>query len=800
MSVPHPTLNRRSFLMASAAFAVTIFDRPERAQAQSIQGLKGLNAPFEVLEDKWGIPHVKAGSIADAYFANGYLVAKDRLWQMDFSHRQSLGRLAEVFGEAFVASDVANRLFLFRGDADAELAAYHSTVQDAAHAYVAGINAYIRSVKDNPEHLPAEFSIFKYEPLEWSVRDLVRIRAEVTGNTELEIRRARLAARGALSYDSFVTPLQPAYTPQPLPGLDVHSFSEQDLGHLGVLQQRLPLGEIRAATLQGDPSHRKNNEGSNSWVVASDRTATGRPILANDPHLAFGAPGPRHVIHLTAPGLDVIGAGSPGMPGVMQGHNDHIAFGRTNFHIDQEDLFILKTHTNDPSRYWHLGKWRKMHEEIVRIAVRNSEDQSVTLRFAAQGPVISEDPERSRAVAVSATWLYPGANGLLANIGINLAHDWTSFREALRAHTSPTNFTYADGQGNIGWHAAGGLPQRAEHHDGMMPAPGDGLYDWEGLQPMDNLPSSFNPANGWFGTSNQMNLPPGYSQKNRKVSYEWSEPFRYERVAQVLDATSHGTVQESADLQHDTVSQLALQVIKLLPEQSEGTKFAYQLLKNWNGKIDHDSPAAALYEVWWTHLCVAIHAAIIPSELHDLLPAPLSPSVQLALLRSPEKHFGNNAQSVRDEILSRCLQKAVSELTSRLGALPASWKWGALHTVTLGHVLGNLTSIQNAFPNIGGENYGSGGDPYTVMARWYNPYHTSQNPYATTGGASFLMVCDVGSWDNSLFLNFPGQSADPMTGNYSDFFEPWLKGDMQPLYFSWSNIKKHTVRHYFFRP
>lgn len=794
----HPKLNRRSFLMASAVLATTTFARS--ASGRTIKGLEGLTAPLEVWEDKWGVPHVKAASVADAYFANGYLVAKDRLWQMDFGHRQSLGRLAEVFGDAFVPSDVANRLFLFRGDADAELARYSSVVQDSAKAYVAGINAYIHTLKENPENLPAEFALLGYEPLEWTVRDLIRIRAEVTGNTELEIRRACLAARGALAYDSLITPLQPAYIPTPLPGLDVHSISEKDLGHLRVLQKRLPLGEIHAATLQGDPSHRKTNEGSNSWVIAPSRTVTGRPILANDPHLAFGAPGPRHVIHLTAPGLDVIGAGSPGMPGVMQGHNDHIAFGRTNFHIDQEDLFVLRTRANDSSQYWHTGQWRKMEEETVSIAVRNAEEQSVTLRFSAQGPVISEDMARNRAVAVSATWLYPGANGLLANIGINLAHDWTSFCDALRAHTSPTNFTYADQQGNIGWHAAGGLPERAKDHDGMMPAPGDGLYDWKGLQPLENLPSSFNPAAGWFGTSNQMNLPAGYSQKKYKVSYEWSEPFRYNRVAQVLDATQHASVQDSANLQHDTLSQLALRVIQLLPEQNEGTKFAYQLLKSWNGRVDRDSPAAALYEVWWTHIGAALYAATIPSELHDLLPGPLSPSVQLTLLQTPERTFGNNGKTVRDNMLTECLQKAVAELTERIGPLPASWKWGTLHTLTIGHVLEKFGSTHNPFPNIGGKNYGSGGDPYTVMARWYDPVHSCKNPYATTGGASFLMVCDIGEWDNSVFLNFPGQSANPATTHYSDFLDVWLKGDMQPLYFSSQNVTKHAVRRYMLSP
>lgn len=796
-------LSRRHILLGGAAAGLAGFAVRATAHTAApirIAGLDGLGAPVDVLEDQWGVPHVRAASVPDAFFADGYLVARDRLWQLDFEYRRSLGRLAEVYGPDFVASDTASRLFLFRGDAQAEFSALPPTVQACARAYVAGINAFLASLPADKEKWPAEFRIFSYSPLVWDVLDLVRIRAEATGNTQAEIRRARLAAQNALAYDALIMPLRPAHTLSVPDGLDVHAVTEQDLGLFGVLQDGPPLNGLHLPPSRAEGDHRRANEGSNAWVIAPARTATGRPVLANDPHLGFGAPGPRHVIHLTAPGLDVIGGGAAGMPGVMQGHNAHIAFGRTNFHIDQEDLFILRTHPDNPDRYFHNGQWADMEHEQTTIAVRGGPARTVTLRYAAQGPVVSADAARHRAVAVSATWLYPGANGMLANIGINLATDWSSFRQALKLHTSPTNFTYADVAGNIGWQAAGGLPARSGGHDGLMPAPGDGRYDWKGLQPLEALPSSFNPACGWFGTSNELNLPADYPYQERCVSYEWKDPYRYQRVAEVLAASPQATVAQSVALQHDTLSRLALAVVQMLPQVPAQLQAEAALLRGWTGQVEATSAAAALYEVWWTRLNSLFYQALVPQTLRALVPQPLNASVLLALLQKPDSRLGENPAQQRDTLLLTAFQQAVEEVRGHMGAIMAAWQWGSLHTIQLHHPLSDVPAVARAFPPIGGDRARSGGDPYTVMARWYNPVlsqkaqQEGRNPYAVTGGASYLMVCDVGAWDNSVFLNFPGQSASPRSGHYQDFLPVWLEGAMQPLLFSQKAVQA-AARH-----
>ncbi|MFT8473130.1 penicillin acylase family protein [Acetobacter persici] len=787
-------LSRRRVLLGGVAAGLAGFVAPSAlarkgGNSRIMEG-EGLEAPVEVLEDQWGVPHVRAASVPDAFFANGYLVARDRLWQLDFEYRRALGRLAEVFGPDFVPSDTASRLFLFRGDAQAEFAALPPTVQASARAYVAGINAYLTYLKKNEEQYPEEFRIFSYTPLVWDVLDLVRMRAEATGNTQAEVRRARLAAQDALAYDALIMPLRPAHTLTVPDGLDVQVVTEQDLGLFGVLQDGPPLSGLHIPPSRTEGDHRRANEGSNAWVIAPTRTATGRPVLANDPHLSFGSPGPRHVIHLTAPGLDVIGGGAPGMPGVMQGHNAHFAFGRTNFHIDQEDLFILRTHPDHPDRYFHNGRWVEMETEETTIAVRGGPAQRVRLRYAAQGPVVSADGVRNRAVAVSATWLYPGANGMLANIGINLASDWPSFRKALKLHTSPTNFTYADTYGNIGWQAAGGLPERRNGYDGLLPAPGDGRYDWKGLQPLDALPNSFNPACGWFGTSNELNLPADYPYAERCVSYEWKDPYRYQRVAEVLQASPRATLAQSVALQHDTLSHLALSVVQFLPDVPAHLASEATLLRRWDGHVEAASAGAALYEVWWTRLNALFYQALVPAHLRSLLPQPLNASVLLALLQAPDERLGTAPEAQRNTLLVTAFQQAVDELRDRLGPVAAAWQWGRLHTVQLRHPLHSVKAVAEAFLPIGGEDARSGGDAYTVMARWYNlnlshrALEQGRNPYAVTGGASYLMVCDVGAWDHSLFLNFPGQSALPGSGHYEDALRVWLKGEMQPLLFS----------------
>ncbi|MBA2920201.1 penicillin acylase family protein [Sphingomonas sp. MAH-20] len=792
-------LDRRSFLLGSAATLAALSAAGGAAAALPPARLRrvdaaALSAPIEIVDDPYGVPHIRAGSIPDAFFGQGYVVARDRLFQIDLSHRREMGRLAEAFGPEFAPHDAVARLFHYRGDLKAELAAVPPNILACARAYVAGINARIDEVMDDPAQLPLEYHILGVSPLKWDVEDLVLARNASIGNMDDEVRRARLAGMGLLELDEVVAPLRPAWPLAVPDGLDAAAVTETDLGVLRL--GRLPFGALVPKDDPDGPrtdATERANAGSNAWTVGPRRTATGRPILANDPHLGIGGFGPRHVAHLSAPGLDVIGGGAPGLPGIMQGHTDRFAFGRTNFHIDQEDLFILELHPEDPERYRHDGGWKRFERVELSIPVKDAPPKAVTLRYAVQGPVVAHDPAKRRASAVATIELQPGGSGAFAMIAINLARDWASLHgAAFRFHPSPTNFHYADVDGNHGWQVIGYVPVR-RRGEGLMPVPGDGRYDWTGMRDFRALPSEYNPAKGWFASANQNNLPPDWP-RDRIPAFSFRDPYRYERVASVLAAQPKHRLADSIALQHDTFSEPARQLIALLPKGgSAGAEQAIAMLRGWDARLDRDSGPAALFEILWRELGTRMLAAIVPERAKALV-TEIAPSVLLGLLERPDARLGAAPAKARDALFDAALAAAWQSASAQLGPDPAAWRWGALHQVRITHPLARIPAIAAAFPPI--ESEGSGGDSYTVMARWLR----DAPGWQVSGGASYLQVIDVGAWDNSVMLNLPGQSNDPRSPHYSDFYRPWIRGEMQPMLFSRAAVDAHVTARTVLRP
>lgn len=792
-------IHRRRFLLRSCAAIALIgyrgaadATRPHKAETKG--KAMGARGPVTIADDAWGVPHIRAESIPDAYFGQGYVVARDRLFQIDLQLRRDLGRLAEAFGPRFLAHDQAARLLHYRGDVAAELAGMPAQVVACARAYVDGINARIAELAADPALLPPEYGILGLQPLRWDIADLVRIRSGDMGSTTDEIRRAQLAARGMLDLDALVAPLAWDWKP-PIPaGLDVAAVSQADLGILGQTDGPLPWTDDVLAFY--DPVYdRLDREahGSNAWTLSPARSATGRPILANDPHLGIGGFSPRHLAHLTAPGFDVIGAGSPGMPGIMQGHTDHYAFGRTNSHIDQEDLYVLELKPDDPECYRHHGQWKRFARVTETIRVKGAPEVAVVLRYAEQGPVLLHDPARGRATAMASVSLRPGANMTFAIIALNLARDWDELAEAARLHVAPTNLHYADVDGNIGWRLLGHVPIRARH-DGLLPVPGDGRYDWQGIHPADAMPNLRNPASGWFASANQFNLPPDWSPATRVTSFTWNAPYRYDRIAQLLGTASAHSLDDSVALQHDTLSLPARAVVALLPDRLNGAAAqAAAMLRDWDGRLDVDSGPAALFEMLWIALGSACLAAIVPEAARDLVKT-IDARPLLALLTRPDARLGPQPEAARDALLAEALARAWEAATRRFGADPATWRWGDAHRVVLRHPLSGLPAIAAAFPAIEGGR--SGGDGFTVVARGY----VAARDCTVSHGASFLMVCDVGNWDASRILALPGQSIDPRSPHYRDGYDAWLAGAARPLPFSRAAVDAHVRRITVLRP
>ena len=787
--------DRRSFLLGSAAtLALASGGRgcaapPAEPGTSRTVDVRGSRAPIEIVDDAYGVPHIHAASIPDAFFGQGYVVARDRLFQIDFSQRRELGRMAEAFGSRFAQHDAAARLFHYRGDLDTELKRVPRDVLACARAYVAGINARIDEVVADPALLPLEYRILDVAPLRWTLRDLVIARGASIGNADDEVRRAQLAALGLLDLDAVVAPLRPAHRMVVPDGLDVAAVSKADLGILRL--GRLPFGPD-TPTAEPAGAIERSNAGSNAWTVAPARTATGRAILANDPHLGIGGFGPRHVAHLTAPGLDVIGGGAPGLPGIMQGHTDRFAFGRTNFHIDQQDLFVLELHPDDPERYRHAGGWKHFERIDVAIPVKGAPPEAATLRYAAQGPVVSHDPVRRRATVLASIAMQPGGVGAFAMIAINLASDWASLQRAFALHPSPTNFHYADIAGNTGWQVIGFAPVR-KRGDGLLPLPGDGRYDWSGMRNHEALPSEYDPAKGWFASANQNNLPADWPA-DRVPAYSFRDPYRYDRIADVLSRQTRHTLADSVALQHDTLSTPARRLIALLPRlTTDAVRPALAMLRAWNARIDGDSGAAALFEMLWRDLGARMLAAIVPDRATSLV-TEIAPSVLLDLLARPDARLGKDPAAARDAMIVAALVAAWAAAERQMGPDPAGWRWDKLHQLVIQHPLSRIPAIAAVFPPIAGR--GTGGDGYTVMARWLG----NGPGWRIGGGASYLQVVDVGAWDNSLMLNLPGQSNDPRSPHDADQVAPWIAGTMQPMLFSRAAVDARAAARLTLRP
>lgn len=766
-----------ALVLALAAAAFPAFGEPARESRQ----VAGLASAAEIRVDRWGIAHIYAGSVRDAFFLQGYNVARDRLWQIDTWRKRGLGLLARDYGPAFADKDRAARLFLYRGDMDAEWAAYGPNAKGHAEAFVAGINAFVDEVDAGRRPLPEAFRLARTRPDRWRAEDVVRIRSHaLSRNAASEARRARIACRGGgVEATRLFRLLEPEWRTKVPEGLEPCDIPETVLA-----DYELATGGFRLPDDFASAPPSPDAVGSNNWTVSGARTATGRPILANDPHREHGAPSIRYVVHLEAPGFSVIGAGEPALPGVSIGHNGTIAFGLTIFNADQEDLYVYETDPADPDRYRYQGGWEPMRIVRETIEVKGEAPRVVELRFTRHGPVVFRDPKTRRAFAVRSVWSEPGTSAYFGSVDYMTAKDWAGFSSALRRWGAPTeNQMYADTAGHIGWIAAGKVPRRPAW-DGLMPVPGDGRYEWAGFLAPEALPSSFDPAQGWLASANQMNLPPGFPVADRKVGFEWSNRARMDRISKVLGEDSAVSVADSMALQTDPYNTVADRLVPLLPtragRRNPEAAAALALLRAWDRRAAADSASAALFETWIAkHLGAAAVNQAAPAPVREMLGAGDLAAVVDLLERSP---------SLRAPIILPSLAAAWRELEGRLGPDPAKWRWGDLHQARFEHPLTPL------LPKADRERLAAGPAPMSGTAHSPLAATWRASDFRVVSGASFRMVLDVGDWDASRVINTPGQSEDPDSPHFRDLFPLWAKGDYVPLAYSRAAVEAATER------
>jgi penicillin amidase len=776
----------------------------------------GLTAPVEILTDAYGIAHIYAQTEHDLFFAQGYNAARDRLFQFELWRRQATGTVAELLGPAEVERDIGARLFRFRGDLEREFAHYHPRGGAIIRAFTNGVNAAVTEARRQPAALPLEFRLLGTLPEPWTPDVVISRHAGLLANVreELDLGRA-VHAVGA----EVVRRLQHFHPRQPRLALDSAidgALLSRDIlarytafrrpvefrpEHLVAAGSRATPSDFAALSRSAREAQRaietdeRRDIGSNNWVVHGSRSSSGWPLLANDPHRAIGAPSLRYWAHLVAPGWNVIGGGEPTIPGISIGHNEQGAWGLTIFTTDAEDLYVYTTNPADPREYRYQRGWERMREVVDTIRVKGERPRIVTHRFTRHGPVVFEDPATRTAYAVRAAWMEVGGAPYLASLRMSQARTWEEFVIACSySHIPAENMVWADRNGTIGWQAVGITPIRRAW-DGLVPVPGDGRYEWEGYLPIPQRPSEVNPSRGFIGTANANLTDPFTYPHLDAIGFTWADPFRQNRVHEVLAANPRVTLADMIALQHDVTSLPARQLVPLLRYVRSGDPVVEQartLLLAWDQQLAPESVAAGVYVAWERRLLRDLAALMIPRAARPHLTSlGMTRTIDFLVTPAPElageAGAGATAVAGRDSFVVRTLTRAVGDLTTQLGARMDGWQYGqsAYKHALIRHPLSAAVhDTLRARLDVGP--LPRGGNAYTVLAAGAGNNQTA--------GASFRFLVDTFDWDQAVGMNVPGQSGDPDSPHYRDLFPLWARNDVFPVYFSRGLIEQHTRR------
>lgn len=757
--------------------------------------LTGLTAPASISIDRWGMAHIRAQNAADAFFVQGLNAARDRLWQIDLWRKRGLGLLAADFGPGYLMQDRAARLFLYRGDMTPEWAAYGDDAQMICTAFAAGINAGVDLVDAGKWEMPPEFTALGNTPAHWQPEDVVRIRTHcLSRNAGSELVRAQVHALADPAVDLVRTPLCP---PVPDTEWDTSSATRLPADALAVYElatapvtftaDRLsaPLADAALWSVVDAQKtvHRAAPpmEGSNNWAIAPTHTSTGRAIMASDPHRAHAAPSLRYMVHLSAPDLDLIGAGEPSSPGIMAGHNGVAAFSLTIFCADQEDVMVYDTVPEAPTRYTYRDKTEAMTQINEVFAVKGEAPQTLPLHFTRHGPVVYADPARNIAVAIQTVFTDAGTAPYMASLKSMRATTAQDFRNALTTWGAPTvNMVYADTAGDICWQAAAYIPRRTGWR-GLAPVSGCGAFEWDGYLTAADLPMVVNPDRGFVHSANEMNLPEGWDHATTPIGFEWLEDGRADRIADLITQGRAHDIAANCALQSDTYSAFSHALTALLPT---GTP-ASDLLHRWDFYARAESAAALLFEVWLSeHLRPALLERITPDPVLRATLAPGNTHTVVRILQGAHPDLaaraGLDTAAARAAFMEDTLQAAWATTAARFGTDPAAWRWGNLHNGWFGHAVSTAYHV-GPLP--------TGGNSSSVMLADY-----AATDYRVRIGASVRMVVDVGAWDNSVWINAPGQSGIPDDPHYSDLAALWADGGYVPMLYSRDAVDRETQR------
>jgi len=773
----------------------------------------GLHADVTVDRDNWGVPHIRAASVEDLAEAQGYVIAQDRLWQMDLLRRAARGQLSEVLGRATLKIDKDFRVLNFSRAAEKDMAMMSPEVRRVMEAYAQGVNHFI---EQHANRLPIEFTLLKYKPQPWQPADSLVIACymyrTLTDTRQQEMRRALVTARVGpeLAKDlySVDSSMDRFVVGGPVPAKDPHAAAranddpddddDDEMEPEGVLKASREFSARENAADQPDlttalaesvrywivESQRdiRRSLGSNNWVVNGEHTATGRPLLANDMHLELTLPPIWYEVHLTAPEWNVKGFSLPGAPMVVVGHNDRIAWGFTNNGADVLDLYIETFNPTNPDEYRANGRWQKanVYDEVIKV--KGAPDEHMRLVVTRHGPVVEQDGDKF--YAMKWTVLEPGALCNFYN-WLGKARNWFEFRETMKGIWGPgQNVVYADVDGNIGYVLGAHVPVRKKGR-GEVPVPGDtDDYEWTGYIPFEQLPQVFNPEGGLIVTANARVTGPEYKPY---LTEHWEEPYRTARIYELLHDKHDLRPEDMLKVQTDTfsyphlfVAEQLVAAAKVVPPKDERARKLIQQAKDWNGIADANSPVV-------TFLNTALYGSlqlILKPYLGDdtvLYQWRRIAFLQRVLTERPARWLPADYKSY-DELLSASADLAVKQLEERTrDSDPDDWAWKKFNSLDMLHAIGREGILKKLLSI---SNQAQSGTDFSPRAA--GRHH----------GPSERFVANTANWDESIMLITGGESGQPGSEHYRDQFSYWFDG--KPIYGPFSDAaeaksKKHTL-------
>lgn len=765
-----------------------LFSFMDRSNAPKIVGelgLKGLDGEVEILRDRWGVPHIYASSVHDVFFAQGFVHAQERLFQMELNRRTAQGRLSELFGEIALDTDRAARTFGFNRLGRVDWVNASAEMRDAVLAYCEGVNAYLEWVGDR---LPVEFKLLGHKPQSWQPEDTTAFARvmmwQLSHAWHGEIVRLLVQQKVGEEHAADLEIHYPIQNPITLPrGIEFNR-----LGEAGIL-----IPEQGPFLARG--------QGSNSWAVSAHKMEDGHTYLFNDMHLALSLPGLWFQNHLVGGGYEVTGVSLPGAPAVLVGHNRHIAWGMTLAFIDCEDLYIEQMNPDNPIQYRFRDEWiqAEVIEEIIPIKGKQPHVEKILV--TRHGPIISDVVgQPNLRLALRSMALRP-SRSLTGWLALDQAQNWDDFVRAMNQIEAPQlNVCYADVEGNIGYWMTGRTPIRAKG-DGRLPVPGwDGEHEWVGEVPFDQMPHALNPKQGYIVHTNNKIIPDDYPYYLGNV---WMNGSRARRIVQVLESQEKVSRQRLCELHVDYKTLPGLELARKIQSVQVDDSEANALLKelaNWDGVLNPESVGGCIYEVFRLQLARNLLEPVLGKEVTDQwLGKAFSPvlmtlhefyghdiTLLLRMLDDPQNWWVEQAGGLSAWV-ERSLKETAKLLTEKLGSDLQNWQWGKLHGAVFPHPLGLQKPLDQAF-NRGP--YPIGGDADTPCQTAYLPHQPYQN---NAWAPSFRMVVDLNDLNQSVTIAPPGQSGHIGNRHYDDLIEPWLRGEYHPMLWEKEQVKDHVV-------